>query len=128
MLGQRQATFVHQRQRHDDEYRHLHAVQRENAEIEPQQVGVPQHVVVPEPYDPVSLAFKPCRPFGILLILVFAINLRVLPSGGIGGLSNLILPTITLALEPIGFRAFLLSLLRISSPLKGGQGGGGFYQ
>lgn len=48
---------------------------------------------------------------GILLILVFAINLRVLPSGGIGGLSHLILPTITLALEPI---ARLTRLLRSS--------------
>jgi len=48
---------------------------------------------------------------GIMLILVFAIRLRVLPSGGIGGLSHLILPTITLAVEPI---ARLTRLLRSS--------------
>jgi peptide/nickel transport system permease protein len=48
---------------------------------------------------------------GIMLILVFAINFRLLPSGGIGGLSHLILPTITLAVEPI---ARLTRLLRSS--------------
>lgn len=48
---------------------------------------------------------------GIMLIMVFAVRLRVLPSGGIGGLSNLILPTITLAAEPI---ARLTRLLRSS--------------
>jgi peptide/nickel transport system permease protein len=48
---------------------------------------------------------------GIMLILVFAIKLRILPSGGIGGLQHLILPTITLAVEPI---ARLTRLLRSS--------------
>jgi peptide/nickel transport system permease protein len=48
---------------------------------------------------------------GIMLILIFAVNLRVLPSGGYGGLANLIMPTITLALEPI---ARLTRLLRSS--------------
>jgi peptide/nickel transport system permease protein len=48
---------------------------------------------------------------GILLILVFAVQLKVLPSGGDGGLKYLILPTITLALEPI---ARLTRLLRSS--------------
>jgi peptide/nickel transport system permease protein len=48
---------------------------------------------------------------GILLILVFAVNLRILPSGGIGGLAHMILPTITLAVEPI---ARLTRLLRSS--------------
>lgn len=48
---------------------------------------------------------------GLLLILLFAVNLRLLPSGGYGTLSHLILPTITLALEPI---ARLTRLLRAS--------------
>jgi ABC-type dipeptide/oligopeptide/nickel transport system permease component len=48
---------------------------------------------------------------GIMLILVFAVNLRLLPSGGYGGFRNLIMPTITLALEPI---ARLTRLLRSS--------------
>ena len=48
---------------------------------------------------------------GLLLILVFAVNLRLLPSGGVGGFKHLILPTITLALEPI---ARLTRLLRSS--------------
>jgi peptide/nickel transport system permease protein len=48
---------------------------------------------------------------GIMLILVFAVNLRLLPSGGYGSLSHMILPTVTLALEPI---ARLTRLLRSS--------------
>jgi peptide/nickel transport system permease protein len=48
---------------------------------------------------------------GLLLILVLAIELRWLPSGGYGSLSNLVLPAITLALGPI---AGLTRLLRSS--------------
>jgi peptide/nickel transport system permease protein len=39
---------------------------------------------------------------GLLLILVFAAELKVLPSAGIGGLSHLILPGLTLAFPALG--------------------------
>lgn len=39
---------------------------------------------------------------GLMLILIFARRLRLLPSAGEGGVSNLILPTITLALPLVG--------------------------
>jgi peptide/nickel transport system permease protein len=39
---------------------------------------------------------------GLLLILIFAAELRVLPSAGIGGLSHLILPGMTLAFPALG--------------------------
>ena len=48
---------------------------------------------------------------GLLLILLFAVRLGWLPSGGRGGLGYFILPTITLAFEPI---ARLTRLLRSS--------------
>jgi peptide/nickel transport system permease protein len=48
---------------------------------------------------------------GLLLILLFAVRLGWLPSGGEGGLAFLVLPTITLAFEPI---ARLTRLLRSS--------------
>jgi len=35
--------------------------------------------------------------FGLILILIFAVQLRLLPTGGMGGFANLILPTVTLA-------------------------------
>ncbi len=38
---------------------------------------------------------------GIVLILIFAVNLRWVPTSGIGGLSHLILPSVTLALQPL---------------------------
>lgn len=38
---------------------------------------------------------------GIVLILFFAVNLRWVPTSGIGGLSHLILPAVTLALQPL---------------------------
>ena len=48
---------------------------------------------------------------GLMLILVFAVFLRWLPSGGYGGIENLILPSITLAITSI---AGLIRLLRSS--------------
>lgn len=48
---------------------------------------------------------------GLLLILVFAIQFKVLPSGGTGGLQNLILPTLTLS---VAATAGLTRLLRSS--------------
>jgi peptide/nickel transport system permease protein len=39
---------------------------------------------------------------GLLLILIFAAELKVLPSAGIGGLSHLVLPAVTLALPALG--------------------------
>lgn len=48
---------------------------------------------------------------GLMLILVFAVFLRWLPSGGYGGIENLILPAITLAITSI---AGLIRLLRSS--------------
>lgn len=48
---------------------------------------------------------------GILLILLFAVNLKVLPSGGHGSISHLILPSITLSFAAI---AGLIRLLRSS--------------
>ena len=48
---------------------------------------------------------------GIILILVFAITFRVLPSGGYGGIQHVILPAATLA---IGAIAALTRLLRSS--------------
>lgn len=38
---------------------------------------------------------------GILLILVFAVRLRWLPSFGVGGISHLVLPAVTLAMWPL---------------------------
>jgi peptide/nickel transport system permease protein len=49
--------------------------------------------------------------WGYLLIIVFAVNLRWLPSGGYGHWSNLVLPSITLAFGAI---AGLVRLLRSS--------------
>jgi ABC-type dipeptide/oligopeptide/nickel transport system permease component len=48
---------------------------------------------------------------GLLLILAFSIRLHWLPSGGTGGLTNLILPTITMAVKPL---AGLVRLVRSS--------------
>lgn len=48
---------------------------------------------------------------GILLIIVFAVNLRLLPSGGYGSLEQFVLPTITLSFVGI---AGLTRLLRSS--------------
>jgi len=45
---------------------------------------------------------------GLLLILVFAVQLKVLPTAGIGGLNRLILPAITLALPAIGRLAMVV--------------------
>lgn len=45
---------------------------------------------------------------GILLILVFAVSLHWLPSSGIGGFSNLVLPSITLGLYSMAMIARLL--------------------
>lgn len=39
---------------------------------------------------------------GLTLILVFAVQLKLLPTSGFGGLEYLILPALTLALRPIG--------------------------
>jgi peptide/nickel transport system permease protein len=48
---------------------------------------------------------------GLLLILLFAVNLRIVPSGGYGGLEHLILPSVTLSFGAI---AGLVRLLRSS--------------
>lgn len=48
---------------------------------------------------------------GLILILVFAVHLRVLPSGGAGGLEHLVLPSVTLAFGAI---AGVTRLLRSS--------------
>ncbi|MDX6215794.1 MAG: peptide/nickel transport system permease protein [Frankiales bacterium] len=48
---------------------------------------------------------------GLLLILLFSVRLHILPSGGIGGLPNLILPTLTIAVKPL---AGLVRLTRSS--------------
>ncbi|HEX3786664.1 MAG TPA: ABC transporter permease [Pseudonocardiaceae bacterium] len=45
---------------------------------------------------------------GIVLILVFAVELRVLPASGIGGFQNLILPAVTLGLYSAAMIARLL--------------------
>jgi peptide/nickel transport system permease protein len=45
---------------------------------------------------------------GLILILVFAVDLHVLPSGGTGGLQNLILPSITLSVAAMAGLARLL--------------------
>jgi peptide/nickel transport system permease protein len=45
---------------------------------------------------------------GIVLILIFAVELRVLPASGIGGFENLILPAITLGLYSAAMIARLL--------------------
>lgn len=45
---------------------------------------------------------------GIVLILVFSVNLRILPASGIGGIDHLILPSITLALYSMAVIARLL--------------------
>ena len=45
---------------------------------------------------------------GIVLILVFAVQLRVLPASGIGGFQHLILPAITLGLYSAAMIARLL--------------------
>jgi peptide/nickel transport system permease protein len=44
---------------------------------------------------------------GLLLILIFAAELKVLPSAGIGGLDHLILPALTFALPALGRLAML---------------------
>jgi peptide/nickel transport system permease protein len=49
--------------------------------------------------------------FGLMLILVFAVGLRVLPSGGSGEIQHVILPAVTLA---FGLIAGLIRLLRSS--------------
>ncbi len=50
--------------------------------------------------------------FGILLILLFTLNLQWLPSGGMGGFSHLIMPTLTLGLASAGaFARFTRSSL-----------------
>ena len=48
---------------------------------------------------------------GLLMILLFSIRLHWLPSGGTGGLLNLIMPTITIAVKPL---AGLVRLVRSS--------------
>lgn len=48
---------------------------------------------------------------GILLILLFSVNMRILPTGGIGTLKHFILPSIALALRPM---ALISRLLRSS--------------
>jgi peptide/nickel transport system permease protein len=48
---------------------------------------------------------------GLLMILVFSIRLHLLPSGGTGGLPNLIMPTLTIAVKPL---AGLVRLVRSS--------------
>jgi peptide/nickel transport system permease protein len=48
---------------------------------------------------------------GLMLILIFAVNLKLLPAGGYGGISHLILPAITLSFAAI---AGLTRLLRSS--------------
>lgn len=40
--------------------------------------------------------------FGIMLILLFAVQLALLPTSGYGGWRNLILPAVSLALRPLG--------------------------
>ncbi len=45
---------------------------------------------------------------GILLILVFSVNLQVLPASGMGDLSNLVLPAVTLGLYSMAMIARLL--------------------
>ena len=57
--------------------------------------------------------------FGILLILLFTLNLQWLPSGGFGGIEHLIMPAMTLGLASAGAYARLTrsSLLEVlSSP------------
>ncbi|GAB3976161.1 ABC transporter permease [Actinoallomurus acanthiterrae] len=46
--------------------------------------------------------------FGILLILVFSVNLQVLPASGMGDLSHLVLPAVTLGLYSMAMIARLL--------------------
>ena len=48
---------------------------------------------------------------GLLMILLFSIRLHWLPSGGTGGLLNLIMPTLTIAVKPL---AGLVRLVRSS--------------
>lgn len=48
--------------------------------------------------------------FGAVLILVFAVNLRWLPSSGSGGIRSLVLPSIALAVQPIALIARLTSV------------------
>ena len=48
---------------------------------------------------------------GLILVLIFAIKLRVLPAGGYGGVDHLLLPAVTVALAPI---AGLTRLIRSS--------------
>ncbi len=45
---------------------------------------------------------------GLLLIIVFAVNLRVLPTSGLGGPDHLVLPVVTLALPAIGRLAMIV--------------------
>lgn len=46
---------------------------------------------------------------GIMLILIFSVQLGWLPTSGSGGWANLVLPTVTLAMVPIGQTAALVS-------------------
>ncbi|WP_165367689.1 ABC transporter permease [Phytoactinopolyspora endophytica] len=55
----------------------------------------------------ISLQSFPTFWVGIMLILFFALNLRVLPSAGSGSLSHLVLPAVTLALPQIAIVARL---------------------
>jgi peptide/nickel transport system permease protein len=45
---------------------------------------------------------------GLLLIIVFAVKLRVLPTSGLGGPDHLVLPVITLALPAVGRLAMIV--------------------
>jgi peptide/nickel transport system permease protein len=45
---------------------------------------------------------------GLLLILVFAVNLHLLPTSGVGSLKNYILPVVTLALPAVGRLAMIV--------------------
>lgn len=45
---------------------------------------------------------------GLLLIIVFAVKLRVLPTSGLGGPDHLILPVVTLALPAVGRLAMIV--------------------
>ncbi|WP_246219311.1 ABC transporter permease [Phytoactinopolyspora halotolerans] len=55
----------------------------------------------------ISLQSFPTFWVGIMLILLFALNLRVLPSAGSGSLSHLVLPAVTLSLPQVAIVARL---------------------